>query len=125
MAQLVPYNPLPPEVNAAIDTLNRGDTFDAAAFAIASAERWRRAFIFLAYAVPIGAVGAGLVWLARDWLGILTTPLYAFFPIILAALACNALRGETFKEELRLGRAIARWEERGGRIRERPLEPKA
>jgi len=124
MSQWLPYTPLGPDVVRALERLEQGDTFDAAAFAIANQERWRRIPIVLSVMLPAAGLGAVLVWLADSarWLGWFAAPLYAFFPIVFAALVLNILRGDSLKDELRLGRAISRWEGRGGAIRDKPLE---
>lgn len=127
MSQLLPHRPLTPDLVDALDRLERSDTFDPAAFEIVNQERWRRIPIMLGLMLPTAFFGALLVWLAQaaGLLPGIAPFFYAFFPIVFAALSNNLIRGESVKDEMRIGRAIARWEERGGRIRERPLEKRS
>jgi hypothetical protein len=47
-----------------------------------------------------------------------------FGAFLLAVLTHSALLRDTMKDDMRLGEAIGRWEEKGGRIRETPRERK-
>lgn len=126
MSQLLPYRPLASELVHAIERLERSDTFDTAAFAIVNQERWRRIPIVLGFMLPAAVAGGLLVWLAQS-AGLLpgVAPFfYAFFPIVFAALTNTMLRGDEAKDEMRLGRAIGRWEERG-RILDKPREQRS
>jgi hypothetical protein len=127
VSQLLPYKPPAPEVIQAIERLEQSDTFDEAAFAIVNQERWRSIPIVLGFMLPAAAIGALLVWLAESagWLPGVAPFFYAFFPIVFAALVLTALRGDDVKDEMRLGKAIGRWEAQGGRIRDKPLERKS
>ena len=126
MSQLLPYRPLPPDLVHALERLERSDTFDAAAFEVVNRERWRRVPIMLGFMLPSAIVGALLVWLAQS-AGLLpgVAPFfYAFFPIVFTALTNTLLRSDAAKDEMRIGRAIGRWEERG-RILDRPREQRS
>ena len=122
IGQIAPYHPLPPAVLAAVEKLERAETFDAPAFAVLNNERWKRAPIFLGYALPCMAIGVGLVWLAdlSGWLPSWAVFMYGLFPIIFTAITCNLIRGRSFLDEQRLGRAIGRWEYRG-KMRDKPV----
>ena len=124
MSQLLPYRPLASDVVRAVERLETGEAFDPDAFAIANRERWRRIPIMLSSMLLAAGVGALLVWLAdrAGWLGWFATPLYAFAPIIFAALLLHPFRADSLKDELRLGRAIGRWEAKERRLRDKVLE---
>lgn len=126
MSQLAPYTPLPADVEAAMDKLNRAEAFDADAFAVLDRERWKRGFTFIAVIIPLFGAFMALIWLVDALLTSITLPtfVYGFGAFVLAVLAHNALRGDTMKDDMRLGQAIERWEAKGGRIREKPLERK-
>lgn len=125
MSQILRYQPFAPDVVRALESLEQADTFDAQAFAVVNQERWRRIPIMLGIMIPAAAAGALLVW-AADWaggLGVLAPLLYVVVTPLAAGVALNLLRGDSLKDEQRLGRAIGRWEGRGGVIRNKPLEP--
>jgi hypothetical protein len=124
MGPLLPYAPFAPEVIAAMEKLERADTFDAAAFAIVNRARWERAIAFLACILPGGALALLLIWLSDLALrGIaLPTFIYAFGAFVGAILGHHILRGDALKDDGRLGAVIGRWEKRGGAISETPLD---
>lgn len=122
MSQLLPYRPLHPDVIHALERLERDGEFDASAFAVANQERWRR--IPLSLMLAAAGLGALIVWLADSagWLGVFAPLFYVLLVPVFAGASLNLLRGDSLKDELRLGRAISRWEGRGGVIRDEPLE---
>lgn len=126
MSQLAPYTPLSADVVAAIDKLNRADAFDADAFAVLNRERWKRGITFVSIMIPLFGMYLALFWVADALLTTLTLPLliYMFGSFLLAVITHSALLRDTMKDDMRLGQAIGRWEEKGGRIRETPLERK-
>jgi len=126
MKQLLPYTPMPGDVVTAIEKLERADVFDAAAFAVLDRERWKRGVTFAAVMLPLFGLYLALIWLADALLTTITLPIfiYVFGAFLLAVLTHSALLRDTMKDDMRLGAAIGRWQEKGGRIRETPLERK-
>jgi len=127
MKQLLPYTPMPADVEAAIQKLQRAEMFDAEAFAVLNRERWKRGPAFIAIMIPLFGLFMGLIWVVDTLLTTIAIPmvLHVFGAFLFAVLMHSALLRDTMKDHMRLGRAIERWEEKGGRIREKPLERKA
>jgi hypothetical protein len=126
MSQLAPYLPLPADVEAAMAKLNTADAFDAQAFAIVDRERWKRGLTFIAIIVPLFGAYVALIWLLDALITavVLPTFVFGFGAFLLAIITHSALLRDTMKDDMRVGEAIGRWEEKGRRIRETPLERK-
>lgn len=126
MGQLLPYTPMPADVIAALHTLERAEEFDAQAFAVLDRERWKRGLGLISMMLPLFGLFLALTWLADALLiaGALPTFVYMFGSFLLAVLTHSALLRDKMRDDMRLGEAIARWQNRGGRIRETPLERK-
>ena len=126
MSQLLPHTPMRPAVTAAIEKLERADTFDAAAFAVADRQRRSSGITFIAVMMPLFGVSLALIWVVDLLLAGLALPtfLYVFGAFLLAVLTHSALLRDRMRDDMRLGAAIERWQEKNGRMRETPLERK-
>lgn len=115
MKDLFPYAGISPPVLAALEALEAAEGLDGNEqhYRVLLRERERRITAFLVPVMPVWGLGFLLVWgvQAIGWLPESAPWAYAFGPILFVALVMARVRPNAMRDDLRIGKALARWKD--------------